>query len=106
MIRYKVVDISVSGRRIALLDDAGSYHVAVIGSQTQEIGALIEGPSPRPGYSVLRSSLSGAIVRVIFMATDCTQEAVLERLHPKPAWREAWQLRARSDNMASGRLNC
>jgi hypothetical protein len=89
---------------VALRDDTGSYHVAIIGSQALEIGALIDGPSPRPGYSVLRSVSTGLVVRIIFMATDSTQDAVLDRLHPRPTWHGAWGRPAPAGVAVSGRL--
>ena len=82
MSRYTLIDLHARQRRVALRDESGGYHIAILDSQIDEIGIAIDGPQARPGYALLCDARSGRVMHAVFRMIHCTQDEALSQLHP------------------------
>lgn len=81
-VHYRVIDLSVDGRRALLLDAANRVHVVHFERTSPERGVLLTGRLASLGAQALVAEGTGAPLEAVFECVACSQHEALSRMHP------------------------
>lgn len=81
---FRVIDLSVDGRRAMLLDDEELRHVVRFAARGPERGARMSGRRAKLGAHVLVVGHPGVPMNARFESVACSQDEALVLMHPGP----------------------
>lgn len=82
MQNLRVADLNAIDRMLALCDVDGAYHLARACAEMPDIETTLQGPTPMLGRAAHLAASSGQVYRVTFEQLNCSQETVMQCLHP------------------------
>lgn len=82
MMRYRIVDLSLDGRRALMMDADRQAHVVSLPHRGLDRGTWLDGRPAKPGAHVLVVRGDGEALHVRFESVGCSQQVALALMHP------------------------
>lgn len=82
VMRYRIVDLSLDGRRALMMDAEQQAHVVSLPRRGLERGTWLDGRPAKPGAHVLVVRGDGEALHVRFESVACSQQVALALMHP------------------------